>query len=85
MFSRDAYLVKGQLISKGLFDILEFFQKTNEQIRFFEEFEDTKVLSKSFDLYHPTKFAQSIQMNKAYKGGHNLSLLVELGWTCLKI
>ena len=25
---------KGQLISKGLFGILEFFQKTNEQIRF---------------------------------------------------
>ena len=27
-------LVKGQIISKGLFDILEFFQKTNEQIGF---------------------------------------------------
>ena len=25
---------KGQLTSKGLFGILEFFQKTNEQIRF---------------------------------------------------
>jgi hypothetical protein len=25
---------KGQIISKGLFGILGFFQKTNEQIRF---------------------------------------------------
>ena len=49
---------KGNLISKALFGILEFFQKTNEQIRFYynqakvkkensfvrflEEFEDTK-------------------------------------------
>ena len=26
--------VNGQIISKGLFGILKFFQKTNEQIRF---------------------------------------------------
>ena len=49
-------MVKGQIISKGLFGILGFFQKTNEQIpflvqlgqktnlfvRFLEESEDTK-------------------------------------------
>ena len=48
--------VKGQLISKGLFGILNYSKKTNEQIqlnyydtsgrivfvRFLEEFEDTK-------------------------------------------
>ena len=28
------YDTKGQIISKGLFGILGFFQKTNEQIRF---------------------------------------------------
>ena len=38
---------KGQIISKGLFGILGFFQKTNEEIRFsfvrsLEESEDTK-------------------------------------------
>ena len=43
---------KGQMISKGLFGVLEFSQKTNEQIRrsnknefvrsFLREFEDTK-------------------------------------------
>ena len=27
-------VVKGQIISKGLFGILGFFRKTNEQIRF---------------------------------------------------
>ena len=26
-------LTKGQIFSKGLFDIVEFFQKTNEKIR----------------------------------------------------
>ena len=26
---------KGQIISKGLFDVLKFSQKTNEQIRFY--------------------------------------------------
>ena len=31
---------KGQIISKGLFGVLEFSQKTNE--RFLGEFEDTK-------------------------------------------
>ena len=44
--------IKGQIISKELFGVLEFSQKTNEQIRrssknefvrsFFGEFEDTK-------------------------------------------
>ena len=28
-------LSKGQMISKGLFGVLEFSQKTNEQIRFY--------------------------------------------------
>ena len=51
-------LVKGQIILKGLFDILEFHQKTNQRIRFnskneyacsfLGEFEDTK---KSFRNY----------------------------------
>ena len=54
-------LVKGQIISKGLFDILEFFQKTNKQIPYgsknefvcsnLEELEDTKnSFSKLSDL-----------------------------------
>jgi hypothetical protein len=35
VFSRkEMILCRGQLISKGLFGILEFFQKTNKQIRF---------------------------------------------------
>ena len=29
------HLTKGQIISKGLFGILEFSQKTNERIRFY--------------------------------------------------
>ena len=29
-----SYYTEGQLISKGLFGILEFFQKTNKRIRF---------------------------------------------------
>ena len=29
-----SYIVKGQIISKGLYGILGLFQKTNEQIRF---------------------------------------------------
>ena len=33
---------KGQIISKGLFGILEFSQKTNSFARFLGEFEDTK-------------------------------------------
>ena len=52
-------LVKGQIISKGLFDILEFHQKTNERIRFNSKNEFVfgrirgyqKVLSKLSDLY----------------------------------
>ena len=45
-------MTKGQIILKGLFGVLEFFQKTNELIRrsskneyvhwFLGEFEDTK-------------------------------------------
>jgi hypothetical protein len=31
----DLVLAKGQIISKGLFGILEFFQKTNERILFY--------------------------------------------------
>ena len=34
LFSNKSYLhTKGQIISKGLFDVLEFSQKTNERIR----------------------------------------------------
>ena len=31
---KQVYALKSQMISKGLFGILGFFQKTNEQIRF---------------------------------------------------
>ena len=34
IFFKTFLVFKGQLISKGLFGILEFFQKMNEQIRF---------------------------------------------------
>ena len=57
-------LYKVQLISKGLFGILDSSKKTNEKIRlsyydtsgrlvfirFWEEFEDTKDISKLTDL-----------------------------------
>jgi hypothetical protein len=34
VFGSSVVLAKGQITSKGLFGILGFFQKTNEQIRF---------------------------------------------------
>ena len=49
--SGGAAAAKGQIISKGLFGVLEFSQKTNkrirhsnknESVRFLGEFEDTK-------------------------------------------
>ena len=47
VISREMVHIKGQIILKGLFGILQFFQKMNEQIRFsfvhfLEESEDTK-------------------------------------------
>ena len=33
--SKTTWMAKGQIISKGLFGVLEFSQKTNERIRFF--------------------------------------------------
>ena len=64
---------KGQIISKGLFGILGFFQKTNERIRFFsltvlktnlfvrfsEESEDTK---KSFRNYLTFRFCAKFKV-----------------------
>ena len=33
-YKKLLHCIKGQIISKGLFGILGFFQKTNEEIRF---------------------------------------------------
>ena len=50
----NIFLSKGQLISKGLFGILEFFQKTNERIRSFIHFlEESLSWKKHYDFVWP--------------------------------
>ena len=44
---------KGQLISKGLFGILEFFQKTNEQKKSIRFLEESSAWKKHYDFDWP--------------------------------